>query len=114
MNDSLPSESSGRGRSNNHQLGRGTGIDFNRPGKLRVALHPQIYLQHEYEGTIKEASSCKKTYIQQYMLHILTLFRKNPYAVAKLFHGIATNEFKFNPEARGLNDGWSLDKGKWC
>ena len=42
---------------------------------------------------------------------MLTLFRKNPYAVAKLFHGIATDEFMYNPEAKSL-DMSGVIKGK--
>ena len=69
--------------------------------KLRCYLYPQVYPQREFEQTMIHASGYSNlSNVKEYLKVLINFFKSNPYASAKLFHGIATDAFHFNPQSR--------------
>ena len=68
--------------------------------KLRVHLCPQVYPQRDFEATMLRASGTTELGpVKDYLKVLVNFFKSNPYAAAKLFHGIATGAFQFEPDS---------------
>ena len=66
--------------------------------RLRCYLYPQVYPIKDFEQTIITASDYGNlSSVREYLKVLINFFKSNPYAAAKLFHGIATDAFRFNP-----------------
>lgn len=59
--------------------------------KLRVYLSPQVYSKRVFEEWMGQNANFNSDH--KYMKDFLSFFKQNPYAAAKLLHGIATDAF---------------------
>lgn len=78
---------------------RATYKDVTTNKGYRVYLYPQVYAQRDFEETIGKADvGSNASKLKDYLKVLINFFKSNPYAAAKLFHGIATDSFYFNNE----------------
>ena len=71
-------------------------MDVMQQSKLRVLLYPRVYPQRDFEATMMHISDSKNlSCIKDYLKSLINFFKSNPYAAAKLFHGIATDAFHY-------------------
>ena len=58
-----------------------------------------MYPQRDFEQTMIHASGYSNlSYVKEYLKVLINFFKSNPYASAKLFHGISTDAFHYRPE----------------